>query len=415
MDLVLPAVLTGRTPDAFVRRSIVERLPDILLSARSSDDATESETDAKISALAAALRSGSYEIEAIDASDGGPDWTQLCAGRVGKNALDVEWLFLELYVYRLLLSSAFLDFFARPGSVPDPFAQHKAEALASALKGLTPHAALGRQALGRDAAGFRHSVMGCLWGNQTDLSFSSGQFSTEAMDQNLLIDDSQRCWAALFAGLGPAEPEGAVVLVLDNCGAELLNDLLLADFLLRHFPRLKVALHAKTHPIFVSDAVEADVWHHIDCLCRQPGFEPVGERLRAAATGASAATGSAAGAGALSVTSHDFYCSPEPFWNAPPQLRDVFASALLTVTKGDANYRRLLDDRLWPCRIKFESILGRYWPASSSLLAIRTCKSPVTVGVPEAVLARPPLSPDWQVDGKTGLVSFLPTGKPSDP
>ena len=47
------------------------------------------------------------------------------------------------------------------------------------------------------------------------------------------------------------------------------------------------------------------------------------------------------------------------------------------VTKGDANYRRLLDDRHWPHDTDFAELMS-YWP--TSVAALRTCKSGVLVG-----------------------------------
>ena len=40
----------------------------------------------------------------------------------------------------------------------------------------------------------------------------------------------------------------------------------------------------------------------------------------------------------------------------PPDLRDDFASADLTLMKGDLNYRRLVGDHLWPPTTPFTEV-----------------------------------------------------------
>lgn len=68
---------------------------------------------------------------------------------------------------------------------------------------------------------------------------------------------------------------------------------------------------------------------------------------------------------------------PIPFGNlstlptacAPKDLRDESALVFL---KGDANYRRLIGDRLWPTDTPFSDVAG-YFPAK--LCALRTLKA----------------------------------------
>jgi hypothetical protein len=50
---------------------------------------------------------------------------------------------------------------------------------------------------------------------------------------------------------------GDVIIVLDNCGMELLADLALAEGLCRLGLAARVTLQCKTQPVFVSDAMEA--------------------------------------------------------------------------------------------------------------------------------------------------------------
>ena len=79
----------------------------------------------------------------------------------------------------------------------------------------------------------------------------------------------------------------------------------------------------------------------------------------------------------------------------------------LVITKGDANYRRLLGDRHWAHDTDFAELMG-YWPCA--LAALRTCKSGVLVGTaPDAEAAAAAAHPDkWLTAGLYGMVQFRP-------
>eukprot|EP00300_Choanocystis_sp_HF-7_P002283 c11758_g1_i2.p2 GENE.c11758_g1_i2~~c11758_g1_i2.p2 ORF type:complete len:162 (+),score=43.48 c11758_g1_i2:774-1259(+) len=82
------------------------------------------------------------------------------------------------------------------------------------------------------------------------------------------------------------------------------------------------------------------------------------------------------------VIEHDtFYTTPAAFTQTPGPLATLYAQMDLVIIKGDANYRRLLDDRKWPIDTNFEEFAS-FFP--TRLLALRTCKSDVCVGVSQA-------------------------------
>ena len=61
------------------------------------------------------------------------------------------------------------------------------------------------------------------------------------------------------------------------------------------------------------------------------------------------------------------WCQPQPFWNLPALARASLSSELndtgLTIIKGDANYRRLLGDRLFDhSKDAFEDVVA-YFPS----------------------------------------------------
>lgn len=96
-------------------------------------------------------------------------------------------------------------------------------------------------------------------------------------------------------------------------------------------------------------------------------------------------------------------------WAMPPPLRAALGSASVVVLKGDANYRRLLGDLHWPHDTPFAEVTA-YWPATSTLAALRTCKSGVLIGVKATVEAAAAAAhPDqWLTGGLYGVVQCAP-------
>lgn len=84
-----------------------------------------------------------------------------------------------------------------------------------------------------------------LWGNRADLSVTAGAVDAGAHDEgdrgsHVLADDTPRLLRLLHRRRG-----GRVVLVADNCGLELLADLVLIDALLRTGAAGAVTIHVK--------------------------------------------------------------------------------------------------------------------------------------------------------------------------
>jgi len=249
MLLVLPDSLIGRDEE-FVRQSITERLPAILISVISKHTLTSAQQQ-RIQHIADELAAETFVVENIDASDGGSDWSSY--GETGKNALDVGWFFFENYLYRLLLRET--EYFSNR---LDPFRTHKLEALSVGINGLALP----------EKNTFRAFIEAALWGNRADLSISAGKVqSAFGKNQHLLVDHDCVLPAC-----------GVITYILDNCGAELLNDLLLVHFLL--MSDLVVHLHSKSAPVFVSDAIVNDVYEHIDTISSK--FPIIGLKLREA-------------------------------------------------------------------------------------------------------------------------------------
>jgi hypothetical protein len=179
----------------------------------------------------------------------------------------------------------------------------------------------------------------------------------------LLCDDTAAAVALLEGGAGGADGAsgGEVVVILDNCGLELLSDLVLAHALLAGAVRAAVVtLMCKTAPVFVSDALEADAAAHVDAIA---GAGAAGAALAAALRGHLAA-------GRLRLESHSFFTSPFAWRDAPRGLLERLAPCACVVVKGDANYRRLIGDAHWPYSTPFGAAVGFFAPCP--LLALRT-------------------------------------------
>ena len=66
-------------------------------------------------------------------------------------------------------------------------------------------------------------------------------------------------------------------IVLDNSGLELFTDLCLADFLLASGVAVKVVLHGKALPYFVSDTLDVDLEELVGMCGGEGAPEGVGE------------------------------------------------------------------------------------------------------------------------------------------
>jgi uncharacterized protein with ATP-grasp and redox domains len=157
--------------------------------------------------------------------------------------------------------------------------------------------------------------------------------------------------------------------MLDNCGLELLSDIILSDFLLQK--DFSVSLHCKKSPTFVSDATETDISKHLEWIENVPkkGNE-VASRIR-----------SMQASKKLQTYTHSFYNSPCPMWDMPREISEHLKEMDLCILKGDgkcfrysdlckiltadtqhfpfvfsANYRRLLGDRKFGMTQPFLSV-----------------------------------------------------------
>jgi hypothetical protein len=189
-----------------------------------------------------------------------------------------------------------------------------------------------------------------------------------------------------------------VDVLLDNAGLELVHDLLLADALLSSRIAGVVHLHAKPHPTFVSDAILSDLLGTMAYLSHLESGEAsaVAKRLQEHTQ-----------MGRLQLREDFFWTSPLSMWEMPPALRQELGEAALVISKGDANYRRLVGDRHWAFDTPLPGVWN-YMPAA--LLALRVSKSQVMIGLqPGQAQLMDERDPQWLTNGKWGVIQFYPS------
>lgn len=246
-----------------------------------------------------------------------------------------------------------------------------------------------------------------LWGNQGDSSLftvseMSAKGSADNQNSRLLVDDTNFIFAHLDMTLDPSLSE--VHMFNDNSGMEIVSDLALVHFLLSSGKVAKVVMHLKPYPFFVSDAIPSDIQHTLSVLSASPeaNQRKVAEELRKWLTD-----------GRLVLTTseaiNNFLASPEPMWSMPAAVREeltgpVNANVALVICKGDLMYRKLLGDRTWNTEQSFADILS-YFPCP--VVALRTCKSPIAVGMQAGQHALvDAIEPNWMVNGEFAMVQF---------
>jgi len=386
----MPPVLRTSEPGSFARRSFLERYPRII-----DDVIATNNYPAKIVAAIQALRVEVLQGTLQPLREDAPDvafWNENAQEHLGKSWFDLPWFWAEAFFYRGMLQA--VRYF-QPGAFNryDPFAPQKRRELEPDAAPYTLASVLAHLP-SRIEDEFNVFMHACVWGNRTDLSYLEiiGDSKTLALEDeraNLLVDDTPRCWEYLRA------KRGRIDFICDNAGTELSFDLALADFLLRAELATKIVLHLKPQPTFVSDAMIADVRETLDVFAKSsvPVLQELAGRLNRAIIEKR-----------FILTDHPFWVTGFFFHDFPNDLRDTLAQAHLIISKGDANYRRIIGDCRWDTTIAFEN-LAAHMPAP--VVALRTLKSDPIVGLQPGDAERlDALDPTWHVNGKRGVIQF---------
>ena len=327
--------------------------------------------------------------------------------------LSSPWMVAEFYVYRRLMDCLGYWDPSSQGYLYDPFYKQKKAGLDSSTASAESVLAKIPQLPPTDN-GLQVALSIPLWGNKMDLSLWPADVSQNddifsgilaQAYENLLHDDS--VVVAKYCSELRANGGGAVDIIVDNAGFELVTDLACGSYLIESGIAHTVTFQLKSHPTFVSDALEKDLVETIDYFCNlDPSKNP------------------AAQAAALKwreyLKSKKWKCVEDPFWVQglamwkmhPPLYNDLKTRCDLAIVKGDANYRRLLGDLEWDYDAPFVDVVGAYFPCP--VCALRTLKAELGCGMAKSQTERAAkLDENWMVNGRFGVVQFSDRNKRS--
>ena len=167
-----------------------------------------------------------------------------------------------------------------------------------------------------------------LLGNKGDLSLHSVSASIDAVSSpsSLTILSDQRSQA-----LQLLHSTARVVIILDNCGVELISDLMLAALLLQSESCACVHLLCKRRPVWVSDVLEHDIHQHVAWAESQKFAD---EETAAANAHFVAWIRTCLLTNRISIEPHEFLSGPEAFDEMPADLVTLFKGCSLAICKG---------------------------------------------------------------------------------
>jgi hypothetical protein len=388
MSFTLPPLLLNSEPGSYARKTFQTRIPRIVDNIIMTND-YPGEIIAALRTLREEIVSGKIRL-LRETTDDQEFWDAQAREYAGKTWLDLPWYWAEAFFYRRVLEATRYfqpgDFYRR-----DPFAPVKRAELQPDRAPRAVNAVL--EELPRDPAIAFHTLLhASLWGNRTDLSHLAVKGIAQSFNDeraNLLVDDSARVWDFLRGA------PGRIDFICDNAGTELCFDLALVDFLLRANLAAEIILHLKPQPMFVSDAMIQDAQASLETFAKShaPALRQLAQHL-----------GYARDDGRLALCDHPFWVTGFFFHNLPDDLRAMLAQASLVITKGDANYRRLIGDCHWEPTTRFEDAAAHF-PAP--VVTLRTLKAELIVGLRAGETERLRVEDaEWLVNAKRGVVQF---------
>lgn len=378
-----PAPFSTDGSNAFARRGMKVRVPKIIEETLALNPDYPAPIQRALETLRADIENnGAIPMLDLPAPDY-DEWASLF--RPSLTWLNCEWFYAEVYAYRHVIQATRWWETGR-----DPFMPRKVEELESSALWQFLEKALSLEAVDREHQ-LAMQLQYALWGNRIDLSFAASLAHGSSWHaDDLIADDTIPTVEHLLR-----RPGGTIHFIADNTGTELAADLAFADGLLNALQLAgQVIYHVKMHPTFVSDTTAQDVLLLLNRLQARGGAaRALAERLRAAMF-----------EGRLRVAPDLYWNSSRWLWDLPPRLARLFETAVLVILKGDLNYRRALGDAPWPAETPFADTVD-YFPAP--LLALRTLKSDVVVGLPSGLEAElDQTAPGWHGDGRRGQIQF---------
>jgi len=350
-----PVSLIAARYQRFVAETLAKRIPAILRTAEEGlgDDAIK-----QLRAVGRAIEAdGPMVLDLTGWPFGG--WEDMPARVNGKRPRQASFFDFEYWMYYRILQSVRF-----PETRLDPFRVIK-------HRDLDKHLAWAETALAA-TADFQAGLKLSLDANAHDLSQIAKPAEIYRIGGDLLKID-------------PGEVN-RLNIVADNFGAEFLGDLVLAILAAEH--GIEVVIHVKQLPMFVSDATTDDVTILLDRMNPASSFA---QRLSKAVR-----------QGLIRFASNPIWSSPR-FFDKLPTEELGSGPRVLTVLKGDLNFRRAVGDVTVDIGTPFEQL--PVLPAAP-LLSLRSIKSYCVAGVTEwpAGLSRT----EFPMDGSVVAVQKIP-------
>ncbi|KAJ1857438.1 Hairy/enhancer-of-split with YRPW motif protein 2 [Coemansia sp. RSA 2703] len=262
-----------------------------------------------------------------------------------------------------------------------------------------------------------------LWGNQTDLSMfpdlsserleeMQARISSGENNSKIVSNDTDKIWAIVSNLKG-----GRIDIVLDNSGFELLQDVLLAHWLVALGYASKVVFHPKRVPWYVSDVTNAD-FHWLVDSAESP--ELIGDKGMSADDEAALKSlgrtwKALLASGVWELKDELFWTGPYGYRFLPTEGKDVWENELiksdLVIFKGDLNYRKLIYDLEWPVDTPFVEAIGPIAsdPRAPAIVALRTSKCDTITGVSKERAAELfGIQKNWMYSGEYGVIQLSP-------
>lgn len=237
----------------------------------------------------------------------------------------------------------------------------------------------------------QHLVQRATFGNSADYSQFDVTGVAKSNESSLLVDQSDDLVKRLME-----QSINCVELIADNAGRELCWDLALIDGILQANVK-QVVFHVKPWSMFVSDALPSDVKNTIQMMKAQSPDSitySMGQRLSKYIDG-----------GRLDIQAANDWGEPRHFSQLGTDVVTGLTKADVVIAKGDLNYRRFIEDRLWP---EETSINQAAHNVPFSAFALRVLKSEAVAGIPLTVHQHLNLSdPDWRCDGRYAIIQRI--------
>lgn len=236
------------------------------------------------------------------------------------------------------------------------------------------------------------SIRNILKSGTTDLSQMQNKQTEHDLNNRVVIDDCGK-----FREYLNIKEINRMDIILDNFGFESLYTIILVINLIELKNVQEVYFHIKVLPIYVSDVIQSDYGDDVDDLLKALNniselifkkYKDVEERIHWEAD--------------------MFWNMPIPFKSMPQNLLKKFSSSDLIIILSDLNYRKLIEDREWPCDTDIRKRINYF---SAPILVIRALKSNILVGISKDQYMihekNAESCSEWRNTGEYGIIQFV--------